>query len=122
MGLNEERIQVLKMVESGKLSVEEAAKLLEAMETSASPGTAPAAGFLRIEVMESGRKKASIRIPATLVNLAVGLGQKFWPGQMKDMEGLDLQAILDAVRQGGKGKILEVEEPEKQQRVEISLE
>ncbi|MCL4425370.1 MAG: hypothetical protein M1553_08020 [Firmicutes bacterium] len=121
MGLFEERLQVLKMVEEGKVSVEEAAKLLEAMETPA-PAQGRTAGFLRIEVTEAGKKKANIKIPAALINLAVSLGQRFLPAKIKELEGVDFPAILEAVRQGARGKILEVEEEEKQTRVEIFLE
>ncbi len=112
----EERLQILKMVQEDKVTAEEGARLLEALDTP--QPTAKISGqpvrWLRIRVTDrhTGRRKVNINLPASLLSWAI----RFIP------EGTSVgqEEIMDLIRQGGVGKIVDVDEDD--ERVEISLE
>lgn len=114
--MSEERLQILKMVESGKLSAEEAAKLLEAVDSSP-PGAR--ARTIKIRVTEPNRK---------VNNISVSLGMADWLIRWfgnwlhVDIGGseLDVAKLREAIREGRPGKAMEVEEDGR--RVEVWLE
>jgi len=128
MTLQEERLQVLKMLEDGQISADEAAKLLAAIETGSqktkrSPNTSPAGGsvrWLRVRVEDGPRTKVNVNLPIGLVNVGLKLGSKFVP----EMEGLDMEEIRaeidEAIQSGAQGKIVEIEDEET--RVEVFIE
>ena len=72
MATTEERLKILKMIEEGKVSAEEGAKLLAALasaKTSAGGGlSASGAKWLRVRVtdVKNGRSKATVQIYETL--------------------------------------------------------
>ena len=75
MASSEERMKILKMIEDGKLSVEEGTKLLAALREACSdpprpPGMPGGPRWLRIRVTDvrTGRSKASVQIPLALVD------------------------------------------------------
>lgn len=124
MSLKEERMQILKMVEAGTISADEGAKLLAALEEGASkrePG-APAgqARWMRIRVtdLKTGRIKANVSLPMGLVNFGMKMGARFAP-QMGD---IDMDEVVQAVKQGAQGQIIEVEDEEDGERVQIYIE
>ena len=120
----EERIQVLKMVESGQITAEEGAKLLEAMESaSAKEQTEPNVGqacWFRVHVSDvrTGASKVHANIPMGLVNVGMRMGARFAP----DMVGVNIEEIIEAVKQGFHGRIIDVQDDEKGERVEIYVE
>lgn len=118
--MNEERIQILKMIESGKISADEAAKLLEAMEGPKAERPAVSAKTIKIRVIDgrSGKKKVDINLPVSLV----GMAMRFIPKDQAQARGIDLDEITRAVREGTQGRILEIVEEDKNERVEIFLE
>ncbi len=127
MPSSEERMKILKMVEEGKISAEEGAKLLAALQ-QAERGSAgeqgarrPGAGrWLRIRVTEiaTGRSKASVQIPIGLIDAGMKIGAHFAP----EVEGVNMHNVLDAVRAGVTGKIIDVTDDEDGERVEIYVE
>ena len=121
----EERMKILKMIEEGKISAEEGAKLLAALsEGRRGPGgtstsrTAGAGRWLRIRVTDiaSGRSKASVQIPLGLIDAGMKIGAHFAP------EGMDMSAVMDAVRSGVTGKIIDVTDDEDGEHVEIYVD
>ena len=129
MASSEERIKILKMIEEGKLSAEEGAKLLSALSERRGaapprvPGmpTAPGAPrWLRIRVTDirSGRSKASVQIPLALVDAGMKIGAHFAP----EVEGVDMSNVMDALRSGVTGKIIDVTDDEDGEHVEIYVE
>ena len=124
MSLKEERMQILKMVEAGTISADEGAKLLAALEEGASkrePG-APSgqARWMRIRVtdLKTGRIKANVSLPMGLVSFGMKMGARFAP-QMGD---IDMDEVVQAVKQGAQGQIIEVEDEEDGERVQIYIE
>lgn len=117
--------QVLQLVAQGKLSADEAAPILEALERKPKAPPAPpeppapfgadlgpatggesgkSARFARIEVRERGRRVVDLRIPISLGRFA-----------LSRVPGLSTQQIAeveDAVSSGAHGPILDVQDPD----------
>lgn len=112
----EERLQILRMVQEGKVTPEEGVRLLEALEASPAGGEART---LRVRVLDPGgqRRQAEVRVPLGLVRLLTRVAE---PLLKVSGQNLDLAALEQAIRAGQAGRILEVETAT--QRVEIDLE
>ncbi len=124
---SEERMKILKMVEEGKISAEEGAKLLTAVQQAQKAAVGEQAGrrsgagrWLRIRVTDlpTGRSKASVQIPIGLIDAGMKIGAHFAP----EVEGVDMGNVLDAVKAGVTGKIIDVTDDEDGERVEIFVE
>jgi len=126
MASSEERMKILKMIEEGKLSAEEGTKLLAALTERRgptpprAPGMPGAPRWLRIRVTDvrSGRSKASVQIPLALVDAGMKIGAHFAP----EVEGVNMSNVMDAVRSGMTGKIIDVTDDEDGEHVEIYVE
>lgn len=121
----EERMKILKMIEEGKLSAEEGTKLLAALNVKRptslrSPGTPGGAKWLRIRVTDTrtGRSKASVQIPIALVDAGLKIGAHFAP----EVDGVDMSNVMEALRSGVTGKIIDVTDEEDGEHVEIYVE
>jgi hypothetical protein len=125
MANGEERMKILKMIEEGKISAEEGAKLLAALSGARKGMTTPpraggSARWLRIRVTDvrSGRSKASVQIPLALVDAGMKIGAHFAP----EVEGVDMSNVMDALRMGVTGKIIDVVDEQDGEHVEIYVE
>jgi hypothetical protein len=126
MASSEERMKILKMIEEGKLSVEEGTKLLAALSEKRTsmpprgPGMSGGPRWLRIRVTDirTGRSKASVQIPLALVDAGMKIGAHFAP----EVEGVDMSNVMEAVRSGVMGKIIDVTDEEDGEHVEIYVE
>lgn len=119
--MNEERMQILKMLESGKIKADEAARLLETMEAPSAPAEpAPKARWIRVKVSEGGRSTVNVRVPAALLSVV----NRFLPEEARDAEGnrIDLQALVQAAREAGEGRLVEVLDEARGERIEVTLE
>lgn len=123
----EERMKILKMIEEGKVSAEDGAKLLAALSeshrtpgSSGSPRGSGAGRWLRIRVTDiaTGRSKASVQIPLGLIDAGMKIGAHFAP----EVEGVDMSYVMDALRSGMTGKIIDVTDDEDGEHVEIYVE
>jgi hypothetical protein len=117
--MNDERIQILRMVQEGKVSPEEAAKLLEALEQPEGKGGARSkAKSLRILIQEGSKTQ----------NITLGIGLVRWmlhlPGLMFVLTGsegkLDQDVLQGAIEHGLVGKVFEGEEG--QRRIEVWID
>lgn len=123
---NEERLKILDMLEQGKISAEEATTLLRALEGRQRAGAGPTSPpgsenrFLRIQVtdMASGASKVHVTIPVGLVSAGLRMAERFAP----DVEGFELEELGDMIASGAVGKVIEVVDPEDNERVEIYVE
>jgi len=126
MASSEERMKILKMIEEGKLSAEEGTKLLAALSEKRmptpprGPGMPGAPRWLRIRVTDvrSGRSKASVQIPLALVDAGMKIGAHFAP----EVEGVDMSNVMEALRSGVTGKIIDVTDEDDGEHVEIYVE
>lgn len=129
MANSEERMKILKMIEEGKISADEGSKLLSALSDSRRglpmPPRPPGSGggsarWLRIRVTDTrtGRSKASVQIPLALVDAGMKIGAHFAP----EVEGVDMTNVMEALRMGVTGKIIDVTDEEDGEHVEIYVE
>ena len=131
MAGNEERMKILKMIEEGKISADEGSKLLTALNDSRKGIPMPprpqgqamgggSARWLRIRVTDirTGRSKASVQIPLALVDAGMKIGAHFAP----EVEGVDMTNVMEALRMGVTGKIIDVTDDEDGEHVEIFVE
>ena len=84
------------------------------------PGMPGAPRWLRIRVTDvrSGRSKASVQIPLALVDAGLKIGAHFAP----EVEGVDMSNVMEAMRSGMTGKIIDVIDEEDGEHVEIYVE
>jgi SHOCT-like domain len=123
MATTEERMKILKMIEEGKLSAEEGSKLLSALTSGSRPAggfTASGARWLRVRVTDvnSGRPKATVQIPLALMDAGMKIGAHFAP----EVEGVNMDQLMEALRSGMTGKIIDVTDEEDGEHVEIFVE
>jgi len=117
--MSEERLKILKMIEEGKISADDGIKLIGALGDGR-PKPGGAARWLRIRVTDSrsGRSKAAVQIPIALVDAGMKIGAHFAP----EVEGVNMSNVMDAVRSGMTGKIIDVTDDEDGEHVEIYVE
>lgn len=126
--------RVLQLVAEGRLTADEAAPILEALDRTAMPGPAPgptpgatpgpaffepgpsmepgpgngdgraAARYARIEVRENGRRVVDLRIPISLGRFALSRV----PGLSREQ----IAEVEEAVTSGAHGPILDVQDPD----------
>lgn len=123
MASPEERMQILKMIESRQISAEEGARLLAALDRADKTAAAPRANVprwfrVRVTDLRSGKNKVNVNIPMSLVEVAIKMGARFAP----ETEDLDLAQITKAIREGAQGKIVDIEDETDGERVEIYVE
>ena len=105
----EERMQILKMIQEGKISAEEGAKLLQALGAGfkadkrppvpPTPGGSDARWFrVRVTDLSSGKNKVNVNIPMGLVNVAMKMGARFAP----NVENVDGSTQERGQRQAGR--------------------
>lgn len=127
MATADERMQILRMIENRQISAEEGARLLAALEDKPNPELPPPPSpqtrgrWLNVRVTDqrSGKRKVNVRIPLSLVDVGLKLGAKFSP---VGIEGLDVNQIMAAVKAGGMGKIVDVEDEVDGEHVEVYIE
>jgi hypothetical protein len=127
MATAEERMQILKMIENRQISAEEGARLLGAIEDKPTPELPPPASpntrgrWLRVRVTDlfTGKRKVNVNIPLSLVDIGLKMGARFSP---VGLEGLDMNQIIAAVKAGGTGKIVDVEDERDGEHVEVYIE
>ena len=107
---------VLRLVADGRLTIDEARPILDALaagsgsgsadpDPSARPATSPGGGpgrAIRLEVTEGGRKVVNLRVPMALGRLALS--------QVPGVSDATAQRIRDAIDAGMTGPVLDVDE------------
>jgi hypothetical protein len=114
--------EVLRLVAEGRLTAEEAAPVLDALQAGQDGGGGPAEGAaadsppaggppraLRLEVTEGGRQIINLRVPLSLGRMAIDRV----PGLSAD----NVDRIREALDQGMTGPILVVDEGEDAVRI-----
>jgi hypothetical protein len=130
MVTTEERMRILKMIQDGKITAEEGAHLIEALESGA-PKAAPRspeppmppAGrsrWFRVRVTDtdSGKTRVNVRLPVSLVGAGLKLGAKFSP----EVEGLDVETLTQIINSGELGQIVDVYNDDDGEHVEVFIE
>jgi hypothetical protein len=124
MATSEERMKILKMIEEGKLTPEEGARLLAALSEGRRParpipprGPGFSKGWLRIRVTDTttGRAKATVNLPLGLVDAGLNIASQYVPG-------INFEELAEAIKSGAEGKIIDVVDEEDGEHVEIYIE
>lgn len=124
MMTNEERMKILKMIDEGKITAEEGAKLLATLSESRKPPRRPAAGsvsgerrWLKVYVtdMVTGKAKATVSLPLSLVDAGLNIASKYAPEVAFD-------ELVSSINAGAEGKIIDVYDEEDGEHVEIFIE
>jgi hypothetical protein len=120
----EERMRILQMIQEGKVTAEEGARLLQALGSSTRntppppPARDPRLLRVRITDVNSGKTKVNVNIPMSLVNVGIKLGARFTPTHVD----VDYDEIMDAIKSGASGKLVDIEDNESGEHVEIWVE
>lgn len=132
MASTEERMRILMMIQEGKISAEEGASLIEALDDmSQKPKTSPASAapnipgrkspqYLRVLITDTdtGKSRVNVRLPVSLITSGMRMGARFAP----EIEGLDMEQLNTWMNSGETGKIVDVFDDEDGEHVEVFLE
>ena len=129
--MNEERMRILKMIQEGQLSAEEGARLLEALERPTTERTRPTSEWelpggaksIRIRVFDqsTGQEKVNFGVPIVLAKMF----GSFIPESQRDhleSHGIRIDDLLRAVETGKVGSVVDINNTERNERIEISIE
>jgi hypothetical protein len=126
MATAEERMRILRMIQEGKITAEDGARLLSALKDSRPRVSRPPGpltekrGWLRVRVtdMATGRTKVNVNLPLGLIDAGLRIGAQYAP----ELHGLDLNQLIAEVKSGASGKIIDVMDEEDGEHVEIFVE
>ncbi len=122
-----ERLQILQMIQDHKISAEEGAQLLEVLGGVRSterqlprPGMRHSQGWFKVRVTDlfTNNPKATINIPLELVDWGMRLGARY----TDEVAGVNISELRDLIRSGADGKLLEVIDEQGGEHVEIFVE
>lgn len=119
----EERLNILKMIEEGKITTTEGIERLNSLrsptiKTHSDPLIAAGQRNLRVHITDTatGEVKVAIKVPLKLVQVGMRMGARFIPGDVN----IDTATVSQAVREGRTGRILDMHT--KDEHVEIFIE
>lgn len=132
MATTEERMQILKMIQEGKISAEEGVRLMEALDKGDIRGPRPPAppsfsgmmagkpSLLRVRVTDTntGKVRVNVRLPLSLVKSGIKMGAKFAP----EVEGLDMDTLSEFINSGERGQIVDIEDANDGEHIEVFIE
>jgi DUF4097 and DUF4098 domain-containing protein YvlB len=127
MATAEERMRILRMIQEGKITAEEGAKLISALqesrkggERSSSAAAERRGSWLRVRVTDvlTGRAKVNVNLPLGLIDAGLKIGAQYAP----QLEGFDVENLISQVKSGTSGKIIDVIDEEDGEHVEIFIE
>ncbi|MEN4017935.1 MAG: hypothetical protein PQ975_10025 [Methanobacterium sp.] len=123
--VSEEKMQILEMVEEGKINTTEAMELLDALERNNKEHTPKKeAKWLKVRVTTMEDKpKANVKVPLSLVDVGLKVAKTFDP-KLKEskLDKIDIEEIIKALKNGAEGKIVDVEDEENQTKVKVYVE
>lgn len=131
MASTEERMRILMMIQEGKVSAAEGARLIEALDDlsePASPAPQPSRGYeggkkpryLRVMVTDTdtGKARVNVRLPVSLINSGMRMGARFAP----EIEGLEMEDLNAWLNSGEVGQIVDIFDDEDGEHIEVFLE
>lgn len=126
MNATDERMMILRMIEEGKVSADEGARLLTSVDKEAeAPLRRLAVGnkgakWFRVRVTDTvtGKNKATVSLPLALMDWGLRVGAQFAP----EVGNIDFGELSDLLSEGMEGKIVDVMDEEDGEHVEIFIE
>lgn len=119
--MENDRVKILRMLEEKKISAEEAARLLDALNGADELNHKNR--FLKVRVWEGGsdKPKVNVTLPISLVKWGLKMAPDHAKAKIADAD-IDLKLVSEALEKGITGKIVEVDDDEKGEHVEVWLE
>lgn len=127
----EERMRILMMIQDGKISAAEGARLIEALDDLSEPTTQPPQPsrgypsgkkphYLRVLITDTdtGKAKVNVRLPVSLINSGMRMGARFAP----EIEGLEMEDLNAWLNSGEVGQIVDIFDEEDGEHIEVFLE
>lgn len=128
MTTSEERLKILTMIQEGKLTAQEGLDLLSTLSDQADPSDPMGDSnlyrrtprWLRVTVTDTntGKTRVNVRLPISLVSAGVKMGAKFAP----EVDGMDMSMILNAIKDGETGKVVDVFDEQDGEHVEVYID
>jgi hypothetical protein len=123
MATTEERMRILKMIQEGKISADEGARLLSALRESRKEARPVVTsrlgkGMLRVRVtdMVTGKAKVNVNLPLGLVDAGMSIASQYAPD-------VNFNQIAEAIRSGTmEGKIVDVVDEEDGEHIEVFID
>ena len=119
------------MVQEGKISAAEGARLIEALDdlSEPSPPSTPSTTgvstgkkpkYLRVMITDTdtGKARVNVRLPVSLINSGMRMGARFAP----EIEGLELEDLNAWLNSGEVGQIVDIFDEEDGEHIEVFLE
>ncbi|HOT91590.1 MAG TPA: hypothetical protein PLJ78_07305 [Anaerolineae bacterium] len=117
----EERQKILRLIQEGKITADEAARLLDAlrdqMESAQQRKRKPRWVRIRVTDMEAKKVRVNLTLPVGLVRAGLRVS-----GNIAGMEGLDTGELEEMLNRGETGYILDTRDAGGSERVEIFIE
>jgi len=125
MATTEERMKILQMIQDGKITAEDGAKLLAAISENAKSQKSTSfqrsreSRYMRVRVTDvaTGKTKVSVNLPLGLVDAGLNIASNFMPDMGQDAAS----EISAAISEGLTGKIVDVMD-EDGEHIEIFIE
>jgi hypothetical protein len=122
--LKDERGRILQLVELGQITATQAAELMDALETEVK--LPPQSGIrnrtLRLRATSLGPKQQKINltasVPVSLLKMGLRLGGQLIP----QLNNTTIADLLRAIDDGATGRLLDLQDLEKGERLEIFVE
>ncbi len=119
--MQEERRKILNLVQEGKITADEAARLLDAlrdqMENAQQRKRKPRWVRIRVTDVKAKRVRVNLTLPVGLVRAGLRAG-----GSIAGMEGLNTGELEEMLNRGEVGHILDMQDTAGGERVEIVIE
>jgi hypothetical protein len=124
MATADERMRILRMIQEGKITADEGARLLAALrESRKEPRPVPTVGrsnkgWLRVRVtdMVTGKAKVTVNLPLGLVDAGMNIASQYAPD-------VNFNEIAEAIRNGQmEGKIVDVIDEEDGEHIEVYID
>ena len=119
MNNQEERLQILKMIENGQVTSQEGLRLMDAIGSTSetqtheitSHNSSPSNHMLKVRVVEPNENvKVNVNIPMALIEVLADVGIKFLPeDRYPELKKLDIRKIIDLIHSGVSGKLVDVQ-------------
>lgn len=117
---SDERMSILRMLEQGKLSAEEAGKLLDALSVGPQQHAEPHRNErIRVAVSKNGVSQVNIALPMELARIAL----RFIPPDALSEESMPSpKDILRLIEEGVQGPIIDISKEDENVRIQMFLE
>ncbi len=121
----EERNRILHMIESGQVTATEAAQILDTLEPDRIAERTIERGrdrLLRIRATTLNARAQKVYVTATLPMRLIRTGMRLGVSFIPQMSSAALEDLLKSIENGATGRLLDLQDMEKGERLEIFVE